>query len=440
MHLKSKIESPNKIANMPIKGGLAIIISFVILFILWGGLAPINSASIAPGVIVLDFNKKTVQHLEGGIIEKILVKEGDDVVTGQDLILLQNIQATAQQNIYKKQFLTFKAVKERLDSEKDYSEQLNLDFIIGQTDGLEKTELEDIIKTQYDIYRIRKEAYFGKIKILKKRISQLNKQIEALNAQEKSVAKQLKIMYQQLKTIDDLVKLKNVSLNEKLELEKQIADLEGKRGSFIAEISKTEQSISETELEIINFEKENLNSILQELQETEVQIANLSEQVTSTEDILKRTVIKSPASGVVLNLKYHNEGAVISGGADIMQIVPQDDELIIEVRVKPQDIDLVKKGLKAKINLSAFKAKQVPKLDGEVIGVSADIISDEVSGEQYFLGRIKITEESIDSLKKDVKLYPGMPAEAFIITGSRSLINYLFAPIKDATYKAFRED
>lgn len=437
---KSQSESKLKIATLPIKLGLSLILIFTIIFIIWGSFAPINSASIADGNIVLDFNKKTVQHLEGGIIEKIFIKEGDYVVTGQDLISLQNIQAKAQQNIYQKQFLTFKAVKTRLEAEKDYKSKFSLSNIKNDNNSSKTLDLDDIIKTQYDIYNIRKQSYLGKIQILEKRILQLGKQIEGLESQEKSVNKQLKIVYQQLDTITKLVKINNISINEKLELEKNIADLEGKKGSFMAQIAKIEQSISETRLEIINFQKENLNNILQELQETEMQIANLSEQVISTEDVLKRTIIKSPASGLVLNLKYHNESAVISPGADIMQIVPQDDNLIAEVKIKPQDIDLVKKGLKAKVSLSAFKAKKVPKLDGIVTYISADIINDEITGERYFLGRIKIDEDSFKDLKNDIKLYPGMPAQAFIITGSRSLMNYLITPIKDATYKSFREE
>lgn len=435
--LKGNISSPNKISHRPIIAGVILVFIFIMMFIIWGSIAPINSASIAQGIVVLDFNKKTIQHLEGGIIERILIKEGDYVVTGQNLILLQNIQAQATQNIYKKQFFTNKAMQIRLNTEKDYSKQLNLDIIRKESSNI--IELDNIIHTQYDIYNIRKAAYLGKIDILKKRILQLNTQIQALQSQKLAANKQLKIMYHQLEAIIDLTKINNISVNEKFELEKQIADLEGKKGSFIAEIAKTEQTISETELEIINFKKEHLNAILQELQEVETQISNLSEQVISAEDVLKRTIIKSPSSGIIMNLNFHNIGAVISPGSEIMQIVPQDEELIIEIRIKPQDIDLVNKGLKAKVNFSAFKAKKIPKLDGELLNISADIIFDEVTGEQYFLGRIKITEDAIRSLKKDIRLYPGMPAEAYIITGSRSLMSYLLSPIKNATYKAFRD-
>ena len=176
------------------------------------------------------------------------------------------------------------------------------------------------------------------------------------------------------------------------------------------------------------------------MQEIEIKISDLTEQLISAKDVLQRTVIKSPVSGTVTELKYHTTGAVIQAGAEIMYVIPQADELIIEAMVNPADIDNVKAGLEAKVQITAFKAKKVPKLLGEVLSVSADILVDEVSGEQYFLARIRINEGELGRLKESVVLYPGMPAQAFIITGSRSLFNYLFSPITDAAYKAFRED
>jgi len=237
-----------------------------------------------------------------------------------------------------------------------------------------------------------------------------------------------------------LVKNNNSPLNKLIEIQKQIAASKGKKGELEASIAKAKQTISETELEIINLQNENLNEILAELQDVEVKVSDLTEQLVSAKDILKRTIIKSPTSGTITDLKYHSIGAVISPASEIMYVVPQDDQLIVEARVNPNDIDNVQSGQKAKVQLTAFKAKKVPKLTGEVLSVSADILLDEVSGEQYFLARIKIDEDEINHLKAKITLYPGMPAQAFIITGSRSLFKYLFDPITEASYKAFRED
>ena len=434
-----KLEN-DQIGLRPVKYGIYIITVFFLIFFVWAGLLPINSSAIAPGTVVLDFNRKTIQHLEGGIIQEIMVKEGQEVVTGSDLIILQNIQAQAQQSVVQKQLLTSQAIYKRLVKEQSYDGELDLSVIEEQGKKTGYKEIAELIGTQYNIYNIKKESYFGKIDILKKRINQLEKEIEALEAQELATNNQLKILTNQLAMSKKMVELRNSPITDQLDLEKQIAELQGKKGSLIASIAKSQQSISETNLEIINFSKENLTSILAEMQEVEAKIAGLTEQLTSTSDVLKRTIIKSPNSGIVMDLKFHTKGAVIPPGGEIMNIVPQDEELIIEAKINPQDIDMVKQGLKAKINLSAFKAKKVPKLDGILMSVSADILLDEISGENYFLGRIRISDDSLKSLKENVKLYPGMPAEVFIITGSRTLLSYLLSPIKDATYKAFRDD
>jgi HlyD family type I secretion membrane fusion protein len=431
----------SNIGAKPIKYGLYIIAIFSAIFFIWGGLMPLNSSSIASGKIVLDFNTKTIQHFEGGIIENIMVKEGSEVVTGEDLVILQNIQAKAQQSSVQKQLFSSKAIYQRLRTEQDYNQELDLSSLtlLAESAGYPE-DLMESIKTQEGIFTIRKESYLGKKEILGQRIIQFMQEIKAFEAQDKSVTKQLEILMKQLIATTKMVELRNLPITDQLEIEKQIADLEGTKGSLTASLAKTKLTILETELEIINFSKENLNNILAEMQEVEKTIASLTEQLTSTSDILKRTVIKAPSSGLVMNLKYHTIGAVIPPGGEIMHIVPQDEELIIEAKINPADIDVVKQGLKAKINLSAFKAKKVPKLEGEVVTISADILLDEITGEQYFLGRIKISEESLKKIKADVKLYPGMPVDVFIITGSRTLLQYLISPISDAAYKAFRED
>ena len=301
-------------------------------------------------------------------------------------------------------------------------------------------EVDKIINTQENLFLTKKKSKQNKINILHKQIAGLNDEITGISAQKTAIGKELAVLYQQKTMSEKLVKSNNSSLNKLLEIEKQIASSEGKQGELKANIAKATQSIAETELEIENINNESLNELLSELQEVEVKISDLTEQLISTNDILTRTTIKSPTSGVVTDLQYHTVGAVISPATEIMFIVPKDDQLIIEAKVNPNDIDNVEAGLTAKVQLTAFKAKKAPKLNGQVLSVSADSLLDEITGEQYFLARIKIDEEEIKRLKSDIKLSPGMPAQVFIIIGSRSLWSYLFSPIVDASYKAFREE
>ncbi|MBT4878654.1 MAG: HlyD family type I secretion periplasmic adaptor subunit [Alphaproteobacteria bacterium] len=441
-NIDKNLDDPKLIAAKTITFGALIIGTFLSIFVIWGVIAPINSASIAQGQVVLDFNKKTIQHLEGGIIEDILVKEGQYVVTNQPLIYLQDIQSRSQNKMLRKQLVTALAIEARLIAERDNSNPDFTKILEGYNTGYisENNEINKIISTQANLYQIRQTTLTSKKDILEKRIDQLSDEIAGITSQLQATDEELKLLKKQERMSQKLVKNNNSPLNKLIEIQKQIAAAKGKKGELEANIAKAKQTISETELEIINLVNENLNDIIAELQDIEVKVSDLTEELVSAKDVLKRTMIKSPTSGIVTDLKYHTIGAVISPANEIMYIVPKDDQLIIEARINPNDIDNVVAGQKAKVQLTAFKAKKVPKLTGEVLSVSADILTDEQSSEQYFLARIKIDDSEINKLKEKITLYPGMPALGFIITGSRSLLDYLFDPITDASYKAFREE
>jgi HlyD family type I secretion membrane fusion protein len=436
------ISQPNShnIANRSINLGLIILLIFLLIFAIWGIFAPINASSIANGKIVLDFNKKTIQHLEGGIIEQILVQEGQEVLIGEPLIYLKDIQTRSQSDMLKKQLITSLAIERRLLSEKLRLEEIDFGNLAIEYKNDDNLAIDKILATQQNLYEIRRKTQNSKIDILNNQIAQINDEIRGIRAQRRAVNKELKLLAQQHDMSHQLVKSNNFPLNKLLEIKKQIAVSQGKQGELTANIAQAKQSISKTKLEIINLQNEDLTAIQSELQELEVKISDLTKQLASSKDILKRTIIKSPVSGMVTDLKYHTIGAVISPASEIMYIVPKDDELIIEAQINPQDIDNVQKGLQAKIQLTAYKAKKVPKLIGEVLSVSADILFDEISGQQYFLARIKIATGELEKLKADIELYPGMPVSVFVITGARSLLRYLFAPISDAAYRAFREE
>ena len=431
-------EDTEKIAAKPIRLGIWIIAIFVFGFGLWGSLAPIRSAAIAPGKLVIDFKRKTIQHLEGGIIEEIRVKEGQEVVTGEPLIILRDISAKSQDSLITKQLITAMAVERRLLAERDHLKELSF---LGIEKAFEKEpSLKDILKTQHDLFLARQNAFFSKKDILGKRIDQLNDEIKGLKAQQDSVTKQREVMETEINMVETLVKTQNAPLTRLMQLQKEKASLDGTFGELNAQIAKAGQMILETKLEVINLENDQKNQILVELQDIEVRVSDLTEQLVSAKDVLKRTVIHSPITGLVMNIQYHTIGAVIQPGADIMNIVPQDDQIVVEAMVRPEDIDMVHAGLLAKVQLTAFKAQKVPKLTAKVLSVSADSLQDEMTGMFYFLARVKLEEDELEKLSSKIALNPGMPAQVFIMTGSRSFMNYLLAPIMDATYKAFRED
>ena len=205
-------------------------------------------------------------------------------------------------------------------------------------------------------------------------------------------------------------------------------------------IVETDEQAETARLQVANYKNDDLSETLKEIKESDMEIVALYNQLSASKDILKRSAIASPVSGKIMKIKYHTIGAVVPPGGEIMNIVPQHEELIIEAKVKPQDIDNVVIGMKSKIQLTAYKGKKVPKLNGEVINISPDILTNEQTRESYFLARISISKKDIEKLKSKIELYPGMPAQVFIITGSRSLISYMFTPISDSAYKAFREE
>ena len=408
-----KIES--KIAENAINYGVKTLIIFAVLFLGWASLLPIKSASIADGVVVLDLNRKTIQHLEGGIIDQILVKEGQIVNQDDILLYLHDIKAKTEQQILKERLWTTQLQKERLKAQKENKESLNLiNFFseIGELSPQDDDKLQEIASNQLQLFNSKKDKKLGELKVLQKKLQ--------------SAEIKLKIFKKELGLIKPLVDEDNLPILRELDLQKSIAETDEQ-----AEIAR---------LQIANYKNDDLFENLKEIKESDMEIVALYNQLSASKDILKRSAITSPVSGKIMNIKYHTIGAVVPPGGEIMNIVPQDEEMIIEAKIKPQDIDNVAIGMKSKIQLTAYKGKKVPKINGKVINVSADIVTNEQTRESYFLARINISKKDLDKLKEKIELYPGMPAQVFIITGSRSLISYMFTPISDSTYKAFREE
>lgn len=405
----------SKMAENPINYGVKALIVFALIFLFWAVFLPIQSASIAEGVIVLDFNRKTIQHLEGGIIEQILVKEGQVVESGSVLLYLHDIKAKSEQQILKERLWSMNLQKERLMAEKDNKPSLNLEnFLnsIGDVSPSDEEKLKEVMANQVRLFKAKKDKRSGEIKVLETKF--------------KSAKTRLNIFQKELGLIKPLVDEDNLPILREFDLQKSVAELE--------------YEVDSTNLQIANYKNEDLSQTLKEIKETDMEVVGLYNQLAASKDVLKRSAIIAPTSGKVMNVKYHTIGAVVPPGGEIMNIVPQHEELIVEAKVKPQDIDNVTIGLKAKVMLTAYKGKKVPKLDGEVINISPDIVTNEQTRESYFLARVSISKKDIETLKSKIELYPGMPAQVFIITGSRSLVSYMFTPISDSAYKAFREE
>lgn len=429
--------TPEALARPTILFGTTAIAVIFGIFVFWSAVAPLNSAAVAVGSVILDSNKKTIQHLEGGIIDRIYVHEGEFVEKDQPLIRLDETAAKARYDLLKSQFIAFKAAEARLLAERDNSPEIKFSKELLALEPKSSVVAENL-DSQRRLFDSRRRNIEGKASVLNQKVEQSKREIEGLRAQQTSASEQIRLIRDELKGVRILYKQKNISIQRLKALEREEANLLGRLGEHQAMESRAEQSIAEAEIEKLNLRNDFQKEVVDELRETQTQLADLEERIRASADTFKRIVITAPLAGTITDLKVHTVGGVISPGEKIADIVPQDDKLIVEAKVQPQDIDVVRAGLVARVRLSAYKTRNVPPVDGVVRHVSADRFTDERTGQSYYLARIEIDDDELKPLK-NVELYPGMPTDVLIVTGERTLLSYLFSPITDSFNKAFRE-
>lgn len=425
-----------EVSRKSIRFGMFVFVAVFIFFGAWAAFAPLHSAAIAEGTVMLAGNRKTIQHLEGGIIEEILVREGDLVAAGQILMVLDETTAKANLELIVGQYLAAKATESRLVAERDNLETIGFDHEI--TDNASKPEIQTIIQSQQSLFESRKGAASGQVDILNQRIKQFDDEIRGLQSQESSTRSQLRLIKEEIDVVLKLLEKGQGTKPRLLALQRRDAELNGIQGEYIAQIAKARQAITEAQLEITNIRTKFLNEVVAELKETEVQLADLLERRKAAQDKLDRTVITAPSSGVITDLKFYTIGGVIGPGEKIVDIVPQDDKLVIEAHVALNDIDVVRPGQEARIRLRVYKTRKVPQVHGTVQQVSPDRFVNERTGQAFYKARILVDPKALEKLK-DIELYPGMPTDVLIVTGSRTFLQYLIAPITDTLQHSFRE-
>ncbi len=425
----------------PLRVGCWIMLGIFGIGLGWGALAPIDSAAIAHGSIALESNKKTVQHLEGGMVSEILVKEGDRVAQGQKLVVLNDTASASGRDIIQRDLWDARAAVTRLTAERDEAQTLEFDPALQQTADADP-ELQKMLDTQRNLFASSREAYQARLGMLDQRIEQSKQEIEGLQSQIEGATNQLSLLDEETEALRKLVKKGYAPKPRLLALERQAEELKGNKGQYQASIAKAEQVMAETRLEIANTRNEYANKNAGDLREAQGKVSDLQEKLRAASDVAKRTVITAPVAGIITGLKTHTIGGVIAPGEAIMDIIPQDDMLVVEAKVQPNDIDVVHAGLEAKVMLTAYKARTTPKLKGKVTQVSADKFTDGqgTQATSYYLARVEVDKDELAKLEKPVELTPGMPADVLVKTGERSFLHYLFQPILDSMHKAFREE
>lgn len=436
---KTAVNSPSTVLHANDRGirniGAAIVFATFGVFGVWAFLAPMDSSALAPGVVVVKSYRTTVQHLDGGIIAKIRVKDGDLVEEGQPLLLLDDTQIKAQLEIARAQNITLAAQVARLRAERDRLKKIDYPALLNDASDPRITEAK---LAENNVFNARINAYEGQIAVLNQRVGQINSKINGLRGQIDS-KKQLTASYaEEIRDLKELLAEGFADKQRLRDLQRNHALQSGEIAQLNAEIATNQMLISETRLQILQVQKQFQEEVAGKLSEAQGQLNDAQERLAANQDKLNRVVIKAPASGMVLGLTVHNESGVISPGHPILDIVPQDAELIIEAQVSPMDIDRVVVGLQAEVRFSAFKQSKTPKMDGKVTHISPDRLTDQ-QGNAYYLARVELTQESRKKLG-DMQLLPGMPAEVLINTGERTLFEYLAQPATNFFARSFIED
>ncbi|MBN8544188.1 MAG: HlyD family type I secretion periplasmic adaptor subunit [Alphaproteobacteria bacterium] len=430
-------DSPEGMARPTIVRGMWLMVILFGVIGVWMSLWPLATGAIAAGRVIVDSNRKEIQHLEGGIVKEILVKEGQAVKKDAVLVRLDNTNAAARQGLLRGQYISAKATEARLLAERDKAESITFPPDLVKEEATD-TEVAKNLDSQRRLFQTRKETLQGQVDVLNQKARQSEEEIGGYRQQISSANRQLELLNQEIDVVRQLLSKGNAVKPRLLALERQAAELQGQRGQAQAMVSRANQTINEAKITILNQRTEFLNQVLAELKEVQLRLSDLTEQTSASDDVVRRIEIKAPIDGRVTALKSNTIGGVIRPGDTIMTIVPSNEKLTVEARINPQDIDVVHDGLPARVRLSAYSARYVPPVEGTVVTVSADRFDDANTGMSYFLARIEIPEEEMQRLE-GVKLTPGMPAEALIVTGYRTMLSYLIHPIRDSFGRAFRE-
>jgi HlyD family type I secretion membrane fusion protein len=416
--------------------GLAICAVFFLGFVGWASTAPLDSAAVTPATIVVESSRKAVQHFDGGTVSKILVHEGDKVMQGQPLVIMDDTSARASFDMLRSELDASLALQARLLAERDRREDIA--FPKELLDRANETQAAAIMSSQQRAFAAKHDAIESQTRILQQRNSQIDEEVKGLRGEIAAADRQLALIKEEEKGVRILVDKGLERRPRLLQLERQRAEIEGTSAQKYAAIARAAQTAGENDLKIIDLTVSVVTEAAQKLHDEQVRISDLREKLRSAKEVLDRTVMRAPTEGRVVNLKLFTPGGVVPPKETVMEIVPDNDRLIAEAQVSPNDIDVVHEGLKVQLMLTALNQRSTPTVFGHVDTVSADRQTDPRTGNPYYTARISI-DKGMEKLR-GVELYPGMPAEAMIVTGERTLMSYLTKPLLSGMHRGLRED
>jgi HlyD family type I secretion membrane fusion protein len=416
----------------------AVLVLFLAVFGAWAALVPLDSAVIASGVVAVESKRKKVQHLEGGILEQIAVRDGDHVKAGQVLAVLNQTDTAAALGVLMSEHDAVLALETRLLAET--GETQDLEFPTDLVARREIASAKAAIKGQTNLFEKRRRSLEGQIAILDNRRSQHLNIVDGLEAQLSAVGGQSELIAQEEAATDTLYKKGLSTLPRVLALKRTRLSLSGQRGELKASIAQNKLRVSEIDMEILNLQNERSDKAAVDLRDAQKRRFELADRIKAARGQLNRTSITAPADGIIVASTIHTAGQVIRGGDTLMEIVPQNDNLIIEAQLKPDDADNVKPGIAANVRLIPFKTKFQPVVEGKVRSVSADRLIDPQTGAAFYQAEIEVERAVVAAALGNDTLQPGLPAEVMIGLGSHTAFEYLVAPLNRRLQHAMREE
>nr|WP_314490238.1 HlyD family type I secretion periplasmic adaptor subunit [uncultured Pseudomonas sp.] len=415
--------------------GLTIVLVTFGIFGTWAAFAPLSNAVHGSGFVTVQSYRKTVQHLEGGIVKELLARDGDSVKKGDPVIVLDESQLSAEYESTRNQLIVARYKEARLRAERD-----QLDTIPAvKLSGTDSDRAQEALAGEQQVFVSRKASRLGEISVHREQISQLKAQIGGLEEMIRTKQGLEKSYSGEIVQLKDLLAQGFVDNQRLLESQRKLDMLRTEVADHKSNIAKTKLQISETELQIVQLDKKFNADVADELAQVQAQVFDLQEKEAALKDRLARVVIRAPESGMVLGMKVHTVGGVVQAATPLMDIVPLSSELVVEAKVSPIDIDRLELGKTADIRFSAFNNATTPVIEGKLTRISADRLTDEQSGDGYYLVRVNVTEDGMKKLANR-KLQPGMPAEVLINAGDRTMLQYLLKPARNMFAESMIEE
>jgi len=419
--------------------GFFVLISFFGGSIYWSLNANLNGAVVAPASFVVKGNKKTVQHLDGGIVSELLVTEGDYVEANQVLIRMDSTDNDVNIDVLGSQYTELSIRKARLIAELDEKSNFELiDVKVAFSESVQKADIQNTFFTQKKLFDAQQKSRQSEEEILQQRIASLDEEIKGIKEQRASNSRQTELAKAELVTFETLFAKGLTQKSRVNSVKRELERLRGLDASFITSRARALNQIGELKLTGLGQQKLRKESVTTELAAIEAQIASIEPQYMGALQKQSRVEITAPVSGKVVNMSIYTKGGVIRPGEPIMDVVPLGEELIVEAKINVTDIDKLRIGQASRIHLSGFDQTDIPEATGMIIDISADSIQDERSGEDYFVARIKLDEEQAANVAS-LEIVPGMPADVFVNTGERTAISYLMQPLNERISRTFIE-